>query len=139
MDQEIELENIELDNKATTSGSIDGAAQIFPNYIPTAFKCLSQTSIPRYWCLNIVTSPWFEKVTMLIILINCITMGMDEPCLDANCATKKCLVLKYIDDAIFVYFVTEMCLKIVAMGLIGKQTYLAEGWNILDFCIVLLG
>ena len=137
MDQEIELENIEIDK--ATSENIDGAAQIFPNHIPIAFKCLSQTSIPRYWCLNIVTSPWFEKVTMLIILINCITMGMDEPCLGANCSTKKCLALKYIDYAIFVYFVTEMCLKIVAMGLIGKQSYLAEGWNILDFFIVLLG
>ena len=30
----------------------------FPGFLPKVFRCLSQTSIPRYWCLKIITWPY---------------------------------------------------------------------------------
>lgn len=43
------------------------------------------------------------------------------------------------DDLIFAFFAVEMLIKMVAMGVAGKGTYLAETWNWLDLFIVLAG
>lgn len=43
------------------------------------------------------------------------------------------------DDAIFAFFTLEMIVKMVAMGVTGKGSYLAETWNRLDFFIVAAG
>lgn len=43
------------------------------------------------------------------------------------------------DDIIFAFFSLEMTIKMVAMGMWGKNTYLADSWNRLDFFIVVAG
>lgn len=43
------------------------------------------------------------------------------------------------DDIIFAFFSLEMTIKMVAMGIYGKGTYLADSWNRLDFFIVVAG
>lgn len=43
------------------------------------------------------------------------------------------------DDIIFAFFSLEMGIKMLAMGVTGKNTYLADSWNRLDFFIVLAG
>uniref|UniRef100_A0A1I7XBC3 Ion_trans domain-containing protein n=1 Tax=Heterorhabditis bacteriophora TaxID=37862 RepID=A0A1I7XBC3_HETBA len=40
-----------------------------------ALHCLRQASPPRSWALTMVMTPWFDRVTMFVILINCITLG----------------------------------------------------------------
>ena len=37
--------------------------------------CFYQSRPPRSWALKLVMSPWFDRVTMAVILINCITLG----------------------------------------------------------------
>ncbi len=112
----------------------------FPKYNKFVFKCFSQTCWPRSWLLKLITSPWFEKATILIIIINCFVMGMYEPCNDEeNCTSARCLILKHVDDAIYVYFLVEMLIKLFSMGVIGKRSYLSEGWNWLDMFIVFAG
>jgi hypothetical protein len=119
---------------------VDGGSKLlFPGYVPVAFKYWDQASRPRYWCLRMITSPWFERVSMLVILFNCITLGMYQPCNDQPCLTTRCILLNYVDHLIHVFFVVEMTVKIVAMGFYGKETYLAESWNRLDFFIVVAG
>lgn len=44
-----------------------------------------------------------------------------------------------LDDFIFAFFAVEMFIKMVAMGVHGKGTYLAETWNRLDCFIVVAG
>lgn len=44
-----------------------------------------------------------------------------------------------LDDFIFAFFAIEMFIKMVAMGIWGKGTYLAETWNRLDCFIVVAG
>ena len=82
---------------------------------------------------------WFERISMGVILLNCITLGMYQPCNDQKCDSTRCQVLAGFDHFIFAFFALEMVIKIIAMGLIGKETYLAETWNRLDMFIVLAG
>ncbi|KAI5727529.1 hypothetical protein M8J77_003359 [Diaphorina citri] len=76
---------------------------------------------------------------MLVILLNCVTLGMYQPCVDDKCLTNRCKILQMFDDFIFVFFALEMTIKMIAMGCYGKGTYLADSWNRLDFFIVLAG
>ncbi|KYN07935.1 Voltage-dependent T-type calcium channel subunit alpha-1G [Cyphomyrmex costatus] len=76
---------------------------------------------------------------MMVILLNCITLGMYQPCVDDQCVTNRCKILQMFDDIIFAFFSLEMTIKMVAMGIYGKGTYLADSWNRLDFFIVLAG
>ncbi|XP_026324776.1 voltage-dependent T-type calcium channel subunit alpha-1G [Hyposmocoma kahamanoa] len=76
---------------------------------------------------------------MLVILLNCITLGMYQPCVDDQCTTNRCKILQVFDDIIFAFFTLEMTIKMVAMGVYGHGTYLADSWNRLDFFIVMAG
>lgn len=112
---------------------------IFPGYVPVAFKYLNQETQPRYICLKMITSPWFERISMFIILVNCITLGMYQPCNDNPCKSTRCIITQYLDHIIFVFFGIEMVIKLLAMGFWGKDTYLADTWNRLDMFIVIAG
>ncbi|XP_065341308.1 voltage-dependent T-type calcium channel subunit alpha-1G-like isoform X4 [Cloeon dipterum] len=111
----------------------------YPGFIPLALGCLDQQTRPRNWCLRMITNPWFERVSMMIILLNCVTLGMYRPCIDDDCTTSRCKILQIFDDFIFAFFAIEMSIKMLAMGVYGKGTYLADTWNRLDFFIVMAG
>ncbi|XP_070499023.1 voltage-dependent T-type calcium channel subunit alpha-1I-like [Chironomus tepperi] len=76
---------------------------------------------------------------MLVILLNCITLGMFQPCVDDKCEKNRCKILQIFDDVIFAFFSLEMTIKMIAMGGWGRGTYLADSWNRLDFFIVMSG
>ncbi|XP_063362295.1 voltage-dependent T-type calcium channel subunit alpha-1G-like isoform X2 [Cydia amplana] len=76
---------------------------------------------------------------MLVILLNCVTLGMYQPCVDDQCVTNRCKILQVFDDIIFAFFTLEMTIKMVAMGVYGHGTYLADSWNRLDCFIVMAG
>ena len=74
-----------------------------------ALRCFYQARPPRKWALQMVMSPWFDRITMAVILINCVTLGMYRPCEDGpDCDTYRCQILDIIDNCIFVYFAIEM-------------------------------
>eukprot|EP00076_Gallus_gallus_P026847 XP_015149910.2 voltage-dependent T-type calcium channel subunit alpha-1H isoform X3 [Gallus gallus] len=111
----------------------------YPALAPTAFFCLKQTTRPRSWCLRLVCNPWFEHVSMLVILLNCVTLGMFQPCEDVECQSERCTILEAFDDFIFAFFAVEMVIKMVALGIFGQKCYLGDTWNRLDFFIVMAG
>ncbi|XP_026724837.1 voltage-dependent T-type calcium channel subunit alpha-1G-like isoform X5 [Trichoplusia ni] len=111
----------------------------FPGFTPVALRYLTQETRPRSWCLKLITNPWFERISMLVILLNCVTLGMYQPCVDDQCITNRCKILQVFDDIIFAFFTLEMTIKMVAMGVYGHGTYLADSWNRLDFFIVMAG
>ncbi|EGW15320.1 Voltage-dependent T-type calcium channel subunit alpha-1I [Cricetulus griseus] len=76
---------------------------------------------------------------MLVILLNCVTLGMYQPCDDMECLSDRCKILQVFDDFIFIFFAMEMVLKMVALGIFGKKCYLGDTWNRLDFFIVMAG
>ncbi|PNJ37562.1 CACNA1I isoform 1 [Pongo abelii] len=77
--------------------------------------------------------------SMLVILLNCVTLGMYQPCDDMDCLSDRCKILQVFDDFIFIFFAMEMVLKMVALGIFGKKCYLGDTWNRLDFFIVMAG
>ncbi|XP_029292902.1 voltage-dependent T-type calcium channel subunit alpha-1H [Cottoperca gobio] len=113
--------------------------QPYPALAPVAFFCLKQTTRPRNWCLRVVCNPWFEHFSMLVILLNCVTLGMFQPCEDVTCQSEWCRILQVLDDCIFAFFAVEMVIKMVALGIFGPNCYLGDKWNQLDFVIVMAG
>ncbi|XP_035812465.2 voltage-dependent T-type calcium channel subunit alpha-1I-like isoform X1 [Amphiprion ocellaris] len=105
----------------------------YPTLAPVVLLALTQTSPPRSWCLRAVCHPWFERVSILAILLNCVTLGMFQPCGHTP------FLLQALDDGIFVFFAGEMLVKMVALGVIGQSGYLGDTWNRLDFFIVIVG
>jgi len=107
--------------------------------INLAFQRTLNNYIVCYRTLTVVGSTWFERISMAVILLNCVTLGMFQPCEDIVCTSLRCRVLEGFDHAIFVFFAAEMCVKVVAMGLFGKRAYLGDTWNRLDLFIVIAG
>ncbi|XP_057201001.1 voltage-dependent T-type calcium channel subunit alpha-1H isoform X2 [Triplophysa rosa] len=111
----------------------------YPALAPVVFFCIKQTTRPRSWCLRMVCNPWFEHVSMLVILLNCVTLGMFQPCEDLKCQSEWCIILQAFDDCIFAFFAVEMVIKMIALGIFGSKCYLGDTWNRLDFFIVMAG
>jgi len=76
---------------------------------------------------------------MTVILLNCVTLGLYQPCAGVPCTTPRCHILEAADHVIYAYFAVEMVIKVLAMGVVGQNTYLADGWNRLDLFIVVAG
>ncbi|XP_026099165.1 voltage-dependent T-type calcium channel subunit alpha-1G isoform X3 [Carassius auratus] len=124
---------------AEEASACGGEPLPYPTLAPVVFFYLKQTTRPRSWCLKMVCNPWFERASMLVILLNCVTLGMFQPCEDSHCDTERCKILEDFDDFIFAFFAVEMVIKMVALGIFGKKCYLGDTWNRLDFFIVLAG
>ncbi|XP_061770675.1 voltage-dependent T-type calcium channel subunit alpha-1I-like [Nerophis ophidion] len=122
----------------------DGSAASFlvvphPELVPVVFFCLKQTTCPRSLCIRMVSSPWFERVSMMVILLNCVTLGMYQPCENIDCSSDRCQILQAFDAFIYIFFAMEMVIKMVALGIFGRRSYLGDTWNRLDFFIVMAG
>ncbi|KAF5906341.1 voltage-dependent T-type calcium channel subunit alpha-1G isoform X7, partial [Clarias magur] len=91
----------------------------------------------RVSCNKIITHKMFDHVVLVIIFLNCITIAMERPKIEAKSPERIFLtVSNYIFTAIFV---TEMTIKVVALGwCFGDKTYLKSSWNILDGMLVLI-
>ncbi|XP_038064371.1 voltage-dependent T-type calcium channel subunit alpha-1I-like isoform X5 [Patiria miniata] len=75
---------------------------------------------------------------MAVIILNCITLGMYQPC-EKECTSTRCVVLEGFDHFIFAFFAAEMVVKLLALGVRGKSGYFFETWNRLDCFIVFAG
>ncbi|XP_016097652.1 voltage-dependent T-type calcium channel subunit alpha-1I-like [Sinocyclocheilus grahami] len=76
---------------------------------------------------------------MMVILLNCVTLGMYQPCENIDCSSERCQILQAFDAFIYIFFALEMVVKIVALGIFGRRCYLGDTWNRLDFFIVMAG
>uniref|UniRef100_A0A3B4YXR0 Voltage-dependent T-type calcium channel subunit alpha-1I-like n=1 Tax=Stegastes partitus TaxID=144197 RepID=A0A3B4YXR0_9TELE len=107
----------------------------FPELAPVVFFCLKQTTCPRNCCVN----TWFERISIMVILLNCVTLGMYQPCENIDCTSDRCQILQAFDAFIYIFFALEMVVKMVALGIFGRRCYLGDTWNRLDFFIVMAG
>uniref|UniRef100_A0A4W6CVK1 Calcium voltage-gated channel subunit alpha1 Ib n=1 Tax=Lates calcarifer TaxID=8187 RepID=A0A4W6CVK1_LATCA len=76
---------------------------------------------------------------MMVILLNCVTLGMYQPCENIDCSSDRCQILQAFDAFIYIFFALEMVVKMVALGIFGRRCYLGDTWNRLDFFIVMAG
>uniref|UniRef100_A0A3Q0QU05 Calcium voltage-gated channel subunit alpha1 Ia n=1 Tax=Amphilophus citrinellus TaxID=61819 RepID=A0A3Q0QU05_AMPCI len=111
----------------------------FPELAPVVFFCLKQTTCPRNWCIRMVSSPYPFRISIMVILLNCVTLGMYQPCENIDCTSDRCQILQAFDAFIYIFFALEMVVKMVALGIFGRRCYLGDTWNRLDFFIVMAG
>ncbi|XP_016101252.1 voltage-dependent T-type calcium channel subunit alpha-1I-like [Sinocyclocheilus grahami] len=79
------------------------------------------------------------KHSIMVILLNCVTLGMYQPCENIDCTSERCQILQAFDAFIYIFFALEMVVKMVALGIFGHRCYLGDTWNRLDFFIVMAG
>lgn len=99
--------------------------------------CVTLATVALLLC-SLILVTYFERISICVILINCVTLGLFDPS-DPNCVTDKCHVLERVETSIYAFFALEMLVKWIAMGLFGKLGYFADSWNRLDFFIVAAG
>lgn len=102
---------------------------------PSSLFIFSGTNPFRLACLSVVQNWWFHQFILVCIIINSITLAMDQPAVNNPDGLQMfLLVTEYIFTVIF--FI-EMCLKVIALGFIAHDhAYLRTPWNVLDFVIV---
>ena len=82
---------------------------------------------------KIIDHKSFETTTIIIIILNCVTLAMEDPT-----ATEVSPLDQFLENTFLVLYTIEMVLKIIGKGFIfGENTYLRDYWNILDFTIVM--
>lgn len=82
------------DGSDTNSNSSGEPNLPYPGFPELSLNYLTQDMRPRNWCLLLITNPWFERISILVILFNCVTLGMYQPCVDDDCVTNRCKILQ---------------------------------------------
>ncbi|XP_055453472.1 voltage-dependent L-type calcium channel subunit alpha-1F isoform X2 [Psammomys obesus] len=106
---------------------------------PRALFCLTLTNPLRRSCISIVEWKPFDILILLTIFANCVALGVYIPFPedDSNTANHN---LEQVEYVFLVIFTVETVLKIVAYGLVlHPSAYIRNGWNLLDFIIVVVG
>jgi len=106
-----------------------------PDFKNKALFCLTPTNPVRAWCIKIVHTNLFDMISIFIILMNCLLM-----LISAWKPPPHNQEFPWAEDLFNVLFSIEMVLKVVAKGFYsGPDAYLKDGWNWLDFIIVVVG
>ncbi|XP_078343776.1 voltage-dependent L-type calcium channel subunit alpha-1D-like isoform X1 [Oculina patagonica] len=104
-----------------------------------ALFCLSETNPIRVLSKTIVVSKVFEYSILLAIGANCIVLALNTP-LPNNDRTDMAQQLEKAEYYFVAIFCVEALLKIMAFGFVlHPGSYLRNGWNILDFTVVVVG
>lgn len=93
----------------------------------------------RKVCIYVVKSKAFERLSLLLILANCVFLAMDSKDPDFS-STRAGAMLRAAEWVFMVAFTVEMVVKILALGLVGASgSYLRDPWNVIDFAVVVMG
>uniref|UniRef100_T1GVR3 Voltage-dependent L-type calcium channel subunit alpha n=1 Tax=Megaselia scalaris TaxID=36166 RepID=T1GVR3_MEGSC len=85
------------------------------------------------------TQQTFEYIILTTIMANCVALAVYTP-FPASDSNTTNAALEKIENIFMVIFTSECVIKIIANGFLMHQgAYLRNGWNILDFFIVVIG
>ncbi len=142
-------------------------AEVKKVYCDYSLGFFSKSNKLRHACIRLVESTAFEVVIILAIVLNCTFLALTEPTKEDGVGRNK--LVNDSEVPFTVLFIVEACIKVVAMGLyfeetkvthataksrkkakLGKYfppsveyvyipTYLKDGWNVLDFVVVVSG
>ena len=90
----------------------------------------------RQFMIRTVTHKRFEAFIISLIVISSILLAIDSPHIKDKGFKDT---LAGLDTLFVVLFTLEAVMKIIAMGGWGQGAYFWNGWNILDFTIVIIG
>ncbi|XP_050963763.1 voltage-dependent L-type calcium channel subunit alpha-1C isoform X4 [Labeo rohita] len=106
---------------------------------PRALLCLTLKNPIRRACINIVEWKPFEIIILMTIFANCVALAVYIPFPedDSNATNSN---LERVEYLFLIIFTVEAFLKVIAYGLLcHPNAYLRNGWNLLDFIIVVVG
>nr|XP_057941063.1 voltage-dependent L-type calcium channel subunit alpha-1D isoform X3 [Doryrhamphus excisus] len=106
---------------------------------PRALFCLTLNNPIRRACINLVEWKPFDIFILLSIFANCVALAIYIPFPgdDSNSTNQE---LETVEYAFLIIFTIETFMKIIAYGLVMHQnSYVRNGWNMLDFVIVIVG
>ncbi|XP_041081104.1 voltage-dependent L-type calcium channel subunit alpha-1D-like [Polyodon spathula] len=106
---------------------------------PRALFCLTLNNPIRRACISLVEWKPFDIFILIAIFANCVALAIyiPFPADDSNSTNHD---LETVEYAFLIVFTIETCLKIFAYGLaMHKNAYVRNGWNMLDFIIVVVG
>uniref|UniRef100_A0A8D2NF75 Voltage-dependent L-type calcium channel subunit alpha n=1 Tax=Zonotrichia albicollis TaxID=44394 RepID=A0A8D2NF75_ZONAL len=106
---------------------------------PRALFCLSLNNPIRRACISLVEWKPFDIFILLSIFANCVALAVYIPFPedDSNSTNHN---LEKVEYAFLIIFTVETFLKIIAYGLLlHPNAYVRNGWNLLDFVIVIVG
>lgn len=84
--------------------------------------------------IGIVNHVWFDRIVLIVIVINCGFLASDNP------NKPETYVQKVADNIFLILYTIECILKIIAKGFaLQPYSYLRDAWNILDFLVLLMG
>ncbi|CAG4985170.1 unnamed protein product [Colias eurytheme] len=113
--------------------------KVQPERPKRALFCLTLKNPLRKLCIDIVEWKPFEWMILTTIFANCIALAVytPYPSGDSNYTN---WVLEKIEYIFLVIFTGECVMKIIAYGFVMHPgSYLRNGWNLLDFTIVVIG
>ncbi|XP_072308444.1 calcium channel, voltage-dependent, L type, alpha 1D subunit, a isoform X4 [Eucyclogobius newberryi] len=106
---------------------------------PRALFCLKLNNPIRRACISLVEWKPFDIFILIAIFANCMALAVYVPFPqdDSNSTNHD---LETVEYAFLIIFTIETFLKIIAYGLVMHQNaYVRNGWNMLDFVIVVIG
>ncbi|CAM4717079.1 unnamed protein product [Leuciscus chuanchicus] len=106
---------------------------------PRALFCLKLNNPIRRAALHLVEWKPFDIFILLAIFANCVALGVSKPFPedDSNATNHD---LEQVEYVFLVIFTIETFMKILAYGLVmHPSSYIRNGWNLLDFVIVIVG
>ncbi|XP_054878040.1 calcium channel, voltage-dependent, L type, alpha 1D subunit, a [Poeciliopsis prolifica] len=106
---------------------------------PRALFCLNLNNPLRRACISVVEWKPFDIFILIAIFANCMALAVYVPFPedDSNSTNHD---LETVEYAFLIIFTIETFLKIIAYGLVMHQNaYVRNGWNMLDFVIVVIG
>ncbi|RZF39363.1 hypothetical protein LSTR_LSTR000884 [Laodelphax striatellus] len=110
-----------------------------PDRPQRALFCLGLKNPLRKMCIDVVEWKPFEWLILLTIFANCVALAVYTP-YPASDSNNTNAVLEKIEYIFLVIFTVECMMKIIAYGFVAHQgAYLRNGWNLLDFTIVVIG
>ncbi|XP_039547079.1 voltage-dependent R-type calcium channel subunit alpha-1E-like [Pimephales promelas] len=118
------------------------------NPIPAKHNCLTvnrslfifaENNCIRKYAKRIIEWPPFEYMILATIIANCIVLSLEQhlPGEDKTPMSKR---LEKTEPYFIGIFCFEAGIKLVALGFVfHKGSYLRNGWNVMDFIVVLSG
>ncbi|XP_058464839.1 muscle calcium channel subunit alpha-1 isoform X1 [Malaya genurostris] len=110
-----------------------------PDRPARALFCLTLKNPLRKLCIDIVEWKPFEYLILITIFANCVALAVYTPFPNSDSNITNA-ALEKIEYVFLVIFTAECVMKLIAYGFIlHPGSYLRNGWNILDFTIVVIG
>ena len=106
-------------------------------YRHTSLCCLTPSHALRVQSVFLVESAWFERVSLLAVLLNCAMLAVQGPPGQSASGWINADAHASLEFAFTLLFTVELVCRSAAMGFAGHEwSYLSVGWNRLDCLVV---